>query len=669
VLSKDQEKYIQRNYRRKSVKYIAKHTNATITEVQHYINSIKTVEEKKREKVFRIITISFPLIAIILLEVGLRIGSYGVDVNLFHELILNGKPYYEINEHVSRKYFRRSESERSVSLDVFEKKKSSNTYRIFVLGESAALGYPYLYNGAFSGMVRDRLQNLLPEKNIEVVNVAMTAVSSYVVVDFAKQILDHEPDLLLIYTGHNEFYGCFGVGSSEYLGKSRSVVKTYLFLEQFKTFVLLQNGVAWIQAFFAGSGDNVKKGTMMEQMVRNKGIEYGSDDYLAALNNFRANLEEVVSLAKRNNVGVIIGTLASNLRGMPPFVSLFSPTMSEDQKTRFENLYAHGVESLQSGGYSGALDTLKMCVGIDSMPAKMQFALGKCYEQLGDYSAAKSAYSRARDYDGLHFRAPSDFNAMIADLCKRENIPLAESEKFVADRCAHGIIGPEMMLEHVHLNVDGYFTIAKAFCQSIADHNVIAPKEQWKWSNDKSDAEYRKMAGVTEFDSTVAAIKIFILTNSWPFTEKSVTVNDFVARTELEQRAKSFLAGNEGWEQAHVAMAENYVKQKRPDKAAEEYLALIKGTPFNASPYVALGQLKFQMGDTTSAESLFAKSLQMEETFIALNSLGLIYYYRGAFAPAAAHFSEALKYPDDAPPQLYQLAERLRDACARMKGR
>jgi tetratricopeptide (TPR) repeat protein len=295
--------------------------------------------------------------------------------------------------------------------------------------------------------------------------------------------------------------------------------------------------------------------------------------------------------------------------------------------------------------------------------------LGRCYEQLGDYEKAKTAYVHARDFDGLHFRAPSDFNSMIADLCRKENIPLAESEKLVAEQCAHGIIGPEMMLEHVHLNVDGYFTIAKAFFRAISEHNLIAPRDKWQWSSDKSDIEYRKIAGVTELDSASAAIKIYILTNSWPFTDKGVTVNDFVPHTDLERRAKTFLAGDEGWERAHVGIADYYVSQNQPDKAADEYRAIIKAIPQNASPYIALAQLEIARTDTATAESLFTKSLEIEETFAAHNSLGILNYYRHSYAVAASHFSDALKYRDDAPPQLYQLAERLLDACERMKGK
>ena len=48
------------------------------------------------------------------------------------------------------------------------------------------------------------------------------------------EVIEHNPDLLLIYAGHNEYYGALGVGSTESIGNARWLVKTYLNLCDFK---------------------------------------------------------------------------------------------------------------------------------------------------------------------------------------------------------------------------------------------------------------------------------------------------------------------------------------------------------------------------------------------------------------------------------------------------
>ena len=42
----------------------------------------------------------------------------------------------------------------------------------------------------------------------------MAAVSSYVLLDFADEIIAQQPDAVMIYAGHNEYLGIGGVGSS-----------------------------------------------------------------------------------------------------------------------------------------------------------------------------------------------------------------------------------------------------------------------------------------------------------------------------------------------------------------------------------------------------------------------------------------------------------------------
>jgi hypothetical protein len=87
--------------------------------------------------------------------------------------------------------------------------KAPGTYRIFLLGESAALGDP---EPAF-GMGR-YLQALLsegyPKTRFEVIPAAMTAINSHAVLPIARECARHEGDLWIVYMGNNEMIGPFG---------------------------------------------------------------------------------------------------------------------------------------------------------------------------------------------------------------------------------------------------------------------------------------------------------------------------------------------------------------------------------------------------------------------------------------------------------------------------
>ena len=95
----------------------------------------------------------------------------------------------------------------------------------------------------------------------------MSAINSYAIRDLMPELIKKQPDLVLIYLGHNEYYGALGVGSMESLGSSRFIVNTTLWLNKFKTVELLRNFIKTISGIFS-SGREITSGTMMAQIAK-----------------------------------------------------------------------------------------------------------------------------------------------------------------------------------------------------------------------------------------------------------------------------------------------------------------------------------------------------------------------------------------------------------------
>ena len=77
----------------------------------------------------------------------------------------------------------------------------------------------------------------MPDKTVEVINLGISAVNSYTLFDQVDEIIEQKPDAILIYAGHNEFYGALGVGSNENLGGFPAFVRFYLKLQRFATII------------------------------------------------------------------------------------------------------------------------------------------------------------------------------------------------------------------------------------------------------------------------------------------------------------------------------------------------------------------------------------------------------------------------------------------------
>src|SRR5262249_10210093 len=86
------------------------------------------------------------------------------------------------------------------------------TYRIFVLGESAAQGHPdpaYSFARCLEVLLQDRY----PNSRFEVINTAMTAINSHVIRLIGKDCASRQGDLWVVYMRHNEVVGPFGPGT------------------------------------------------------------------------------------------------------------------------------------------------------------------------------------------------------------------------------------------------------------------------------------------------------------------------------------------------------------------------------------------------------------------------------------------------------------------------
>ena len=115
------------------------------------------------------------------------------------------------NEDFSRRFFP-PETMRHPNALRMRAEKLPGTIRIFVLGESAAMGDPEPAFGP-ARYLEVLLEQRFPERRFEVVNVAFTAINSHVLLPLARECARHDGDLWIVYLGNNEMVGPFGAAT------------------------------------------------------------------------------------------------------------------------------------------------------------------------------------------------------------------------------------------------------------------------------------------------------------------------------------------------------------------------------------------------------------------------------------------------------------------------
>ncbi|RYF44927.1 MAG: hypothetical protein EOO38_16940 [Cytophagaceae bacterium] len=236
---------------------------------------------KKRIWLYKGIALLSPLLILALLEGLLRMSDYGHDLRLFIEDPLR-KGYWVMNPYASERYFTETENATIGNFESFPQQKAEGTLRLFVLGESTTIGYPYMHNGSFHRWLHYRLLHTFPDKNVEIINLALTAVNTYTVYGFAKELINYEPDAVLVYTGHNEYYGASGVGSTSTLAHNPTVMRLVIKLREFRLIQLISKGVSGIRKAVSGQKIDLRE-NLMKRMAANQQVPYGSAIFQAGL--------------------------------------------------------------------------------------------------------------------------------------------------------------------------------------------------------------------------------------------------------------------------------------------------------------------------------------------------------------------------------------------------
>jgi tetratricopeptide (TPR) repeat protein len=551
---------------------------------------IKTLGRSKK-RWFTIVLILLPFLLLALAETCLRAFGYGEDTRLFITAPGAYSDYYRVNPKVARRFFYMQSVLPAPQKDLFLKKKPENCFRIFVLGESTTAGFPYGNNVMFPRILNVRLADAFPGRRIEVVNMGMAAISSYAMLDFMNEILDQKPDALLVYAGHNEFYGAMAVSSMESLGRNPAVVRAYLRLERLKLFMALRDAIGKFRVWMilkknpdANRNQNV---TLMERIVSDETIPLHGPVYEKGRKQFESNLAAIADRAKRRGVPVLIGELASNVRDLKPFSS---------------------------------------AEGDSSVSADAAFGQGRRLEAAGRFAEAREAYLAAKDLDRVRFRAAEEFNGVIRSVAARSGAAVVPVKAAFEKASEHGLVGDGLMSDHLHPNVAGYFVMADCFFNSLRENRVIS--DVWDDAGIPPSSDYRSRWGFTAFDSVYASLCVRQLRGGWPFrprTEPNSGLDDYRPADLVDSTALKILTGKGVTiEVGHLMLAERYEKQKAWEKAFREYAALVFTVPHETMFCEGAVRTAIAMKKPEAALPLLEESRAFMETVFADKWIGMI---------------------------------------------
>jgi tetratricopeptide (TPR) repeat protein len=618
------------------------------------------------------------VVVLVLLEGALRISGYGEEATrptAIHDIGQIG-PLFRLTEDASGGAVYTTCSDRLTFFNhqEFSAKKRPGTFRIFCFGGSSTYGRPYRCDTAFPRWIELILNSSGCDLDFEVINMGGISYASYRVVNLVREVLesDYHPDLLIVYSGHNEFLEKWTRDRLDSRGRPYSI---RMFLDRFRLVSLLRTAV------FSPRTQPADTPPSMDAEVdaildRAAGLDYyvRNDEQRAnILGQYERSLERVVEMAGSHGIPVLLVTMVSNLRDFSPFKSSHSDGLTAAEEIQWDSLYALGCSRMESGNTDEALDLLTRAAAIDHRYADLQFRLARCLEAVGDMTAAERCYSLARDEDICPLRAPEQINEAIRQVAAKYDVSLVDFRSHLRDlahqRTGCPILGNEFFLDHVHLTIEGYQLMALAIVKQLEQEELVdIPQEidpgmlrpLFAEAEACLDTEYMaemhlnlgKVLAWAGKKKEAAPHLALAAQMGGQDAEAHYRIGKSHREAGQVQRAvtefQKALGIRPDYAAAHNDLGLCYLTLERVKDAEECFRKAMELRPDQAMPHIGLGRCYAARGLLDQAVAEYEKAVAILPDYAeGLNNLGLVYEQAGRFDDAERTFKQLLTlYPD-----------------------
>ena len=481
--------------------------------------------------------------------------------------------------------------------------KSRDTFRIFTLGGSTTAGRPYDDRVAFSTFLQRYLTGMDPSRRWEVINAGAISYASYRVVLLMKELVRYEPDLFVVYTGHNEF-----LEERAYpplIHRNLAAKRLWIWLNGLRTYNLGRRMVQSLRP----AGDQGSRVEMAAEVDAKPddwtGIDrYHRDDELgrAIVEHFEYNLHQMLSLARAGGAGVVFVVPASNLRDFSPFKSEHGPGVTPSDRARVNQLLADAAGLSASDDNEGALEILGEAERLSPLFADVHFRKGKALLELGRSQEARAAFVEAKDLDVVPLRALEEIADLVARTGRASKVPTIDLPATLAAECrrqfGHAIPGNEHFLDHVHPDIPVHSLIAEKIIDALVANRTVRPSASW------SELERRRIydAVVSSLDRERYAERDLNLAKVLGWAGK-------IAEAEAPlRRAAEILVDHP---EVHLNLGIVLQKQKRHAEALEALERSLELDPSSAKTYLNLGIVYGSMDRTDEGIEALETALEL----------------------------------------------------------
>lgn len=481
------------------------------------------------------------------------------------------------------------------------------------------------FSFGFCRMLEKMLRFQYPEEQFQVINCAVTAINSNVVLPIARDCAKLRPDVFIIYLGNNEVIGPYGPGTVFAPFLSRLwFIRTSIFINSTKIGQLAGH----LRRRLESDKDKIRAWGGLDMFVKNQ-LPYNDRRLAAVYDHFYENLMDICKAGHRSGAKVFLSTIPTNLKNCAPFGSLHRQDLPLELNNDWNRYYNAGIQLEFSQQFANAIEAYIQSADIDNEFADLHYRLARCYWSIGAYNDALEHFKKARDLDVLRFRADTRINEIIREIAENNTtggVYLLDAERAFQQKSPHGIPGGNLFYDHVHMNFEGNYLLARlAEAQIIKIYGINGQRQEL------SEPECAARLVFTPWDRHRIFRELLGRFNSPPFTNQ----------LDFEESVKAW--------QAKLDTIRASLQPDNLTEAIETYRYNINRDKGDWVLRNNFGLLLLETGrDPACAAEQFLSVLRLfPYDYLTYNNLGLALCKLGKFEEAIPHFQAALSNKPD----------------------
>jgi tetratricopeptide (TPR) repeat protein len=338
-----------------------------------------------------------------------------------------------------------------------------NELHVAFVGESTMAGFPYLKFG-IPKVVGWQLAQMYPDRKVVLDDLSAVGLNLRTALARLEK-LTVRPQLLLLYSGHNEFF----YNVEELATNLDTPWERFDWLFEWSPLfrvldqrISRQIGVQELEG--QGTRSLVDRPIASPEACQKR------------LARFDAQLEQLAQWGRRLDIAQLWFIPAGTEADYAPSRSCLDHAPTDAEREAIETIEQQG-RSLQNQGRWQEADE-KYRAALERYPgfAEFHFQLAECLMHLGKSAQAVPHYAQALESDGRPVRMTRAWRHAVAQVAERHAIPLVDSDAVLRPHTPSGILDRSVFLDYVHPNLRAYFDLGMAGVERIRGDNLVLRK-------------------------------------------------------------------------------------------------------------------------------------------------------------------------------------------------